>query len=227
MEQKKYIAYYRVSTDKQGESGLGLEAQQRDVKRFVKSRAGEIVREFTDIESGKKTDRAGLAEAIAMSKSSGATLVIAKLDRLARNAGFILQLRDSKVDFVAVDMPDANTMTVGIFAIMAQKEREDISTRTTSALASLKARGVKLGKPENFSDAGRRKGAEATRARARQSHANRTASAFASILHKGGNTLSKIADELNAAGFQTPKGCRFSATQVSRLLAMAGHGQEV
>ena len=139
---KKYIAYYRVSTQKQGISGLGLDAQRTDVNRFI-SRGGELVAEYQDIESGKKNNRPSLINAINEAKKQGATLLIAKLDRLSRNASFILTLRDSRVDFVCCDMPDANSLTIGIMAILAQDERERTSLRTKAALAELKRKGKK------------------------------------------------------------------------------------
>ena len=123
----KYVAYYRVSTKAQGDSGLGLEGQRSAVFNFVK---GTIVAEFTEVESGKNNQRAQLSAAIDRAKKENAVLVIAKLDRLSRNASFIFTLRDSGVNFQCVDMPDANTLTIGIFATLAQHERELISSRT-------------------------------------------------------------------------------------------------
>lgn len=132
----KYVAYYRVSTKAQGSSGLGLEAQRASVAGFVKGsdRRAVIVAEFTEVESGKKDKRMELMAAIERAKREGAVLVIAKLDRLSRNASFIFTLRDSRVNFLCVDMPDANTLTIGIFATLAQHERELISQRTKAAL---------------------------------------------------------------------------------------------
>src|SRR6056297_1708444 len=132
---EKFIAYYRVSTKQQGASGLGLEAQKTAVKNFIHSRgASEIPPPFTEIESGKNDDRQELRKAISRCKETGATLLIAKLDRLSRNASFIFTLRDelqqAGVDFIACDMPEANTLTIGIMATMAQHEREIISKRT-------------------------------------------------------------------------------------------------
>ncbi|MPN28959.1 hypothetical protein SDC9_176406 [bioreactor metagenome] len=151
---RKYIAYYRVSTQKQGVSGLGLDAQRSEVARFVE-RGGVLVTEYQDIESGKNNNRPNLIRAIEDCKKQDATLLIAKLDRLSRNASFILMLRDSKVDFVCCDMPDANSITIGIMAILAQEERERTSMRTKVALAELKKRGKKLGTPENLTEQAR------------------------------------------------------------------------
>ncbi len=167
---KKYVAYYRVSTQKQGESGLGLEAQRRCVAEMVSSRAGEIIADFQDIESGKKNDRPELLKAIRQTKEKGATLIIAKLDRLARNAAFILELRDSGIDFVACDIPEANSLTIGIMAILAQQERETISARTKAALQAKKHRGDTLGKPENFSDQGRSQGCKQHESKSSSQH---------------------------------------------------------
>jgi DNA invertase Pin-like site-specific DNA recombinase len=141
----KLIAYYRVSTDKQGRSGLGLDAQKAAVTHYVTTTRAKLAASFSEIESGKRIDRPQLLAALAACRLHRATLVIAKLDRLARNAAFLLNLRDSGVEFVACDMPDANRLTVGIMALMAEYEREMISQRTKAALASAKARGTRLG----------------------------------------------------------------------------------
>jgi DNA invertase Pin-like site-specific DNA recombinase len=130
---RTYTPYYRVSTRKQGNSGLGLEAQQAAVHAFIQEPA-QLLEEFVEVESGKKNQRPQLLAAIAQARRVGSTLLIAKLDRLSRNAGFIFALRDSGVDFVCCDMPDANTLTVGLFAVIAQHERETISQRTKDAL---------------------------------------------------------------------------------------------
>jgi DNA invertase Pin-like site-specific DNA recombinase len=141
----KFVAYYRVSTQKQGRSGLGLSAQQEAVDSYLNGGNWKIVAAFTEIESGKKADRPELDKALAACRLHRATLVIAKLDRLARNAAFLLGLRDSGIDFVAADMPNANRLTVGIMAMVAEDEAQRISERTKAALAAAKKRGVKLG----------------------------------------------------------------------------------
>src|SRR6516164_7376703 len=143
----KHVAYYRVSTARQGRSGLGLEAQRQAVTEFLNGGDWKIVGEFTEIETGKYTnpDRPQLAKAMALCRLHGAKLVIAKLDRLSRNAHFLLGLKESGVDFVAADMPNANRLTVGIMAMVAEDEAQRISQRTKDALAAAKRRGVKLG----------------------------------------------------------------------------------
>jgi DNA invertase Pin-like site-specific DNA recombinase len=211
----KYVAYYRVSTKAQGDSRLGLEAQRTAVAEFIK---GVILAEYTEVESGKNNQRGQLAAAIDRTKKEGAILVIAKLDRLSRNASFIFALRDSGVNFQCVDMPDANTLTIGIFASLAQHERELISTRTKAALAAKIAQGAKLGKPENLTVQGQQKGGETTRRNAISNPINRRASSVADMMYKAGKNYSQIADYLNQSGFQTVRGCAFQATQVMRLL---------
>jgi DNA invertase Pin-like site-specific DNA recombinase len=143
----KVVTYYRVSTAAQGRSGLGLEAQRHGVDSFCASRACDVLAEFTEVESGKRNNRPELEKALHRAKVTGATLVIAKLDRLSRNAAFLLTLRDSGVDFIAADMPDACRLTVGILAMVAEQEREAIADRTRKALAAAKARGRRLGNP--------------------------------------------------------------------------------
>jgi DNA invertase Pin-like site-specific DNA recombinase len=144
---QKYVAYYRVSTAKQERSGLGLDVQQKVVTDFVK--ASPIVATFMEVESGKRNQREQLRLAIEAAKKHGAILIIAKLDRLSRNASFIFALRDSGVNFLCV-LPDANTLTIGIFATLAQHELELISGRTKAALVAKTAQGATLGKPENL-----------------------------------------------------------------------------
>ena len=217
------VAYLRVSTREQGASGLGLEAQRRAVDVFCAGHGYQVAATFKDIETGKHNARPGLTAALAAARRSGATLVIAKLDRLSRNAAFIMALRDSKADFIAADMPEANTLTVGIMALLAQQEREMISTRTRAALAELKARGVKLGSPEHLTDAARAKGAAARKATAR-ARANGAVTAAVNY-RKDGHTLAWIAEQLNEAGETTRDGHPYTPTTVRRLLAMAEGGK--
>ena len=140
----RIIGYERVSTARQGASGLGIEAQRQAIDGFAQ---GTLIARFTEVESGRNPDRPELGKALHLAKVTGATLVIAKLDRLSRNAAFLLTLRDSGVKFAAVDLPEANDLTVGIMALVAQAEREAISRRTKEALAVARSRGVRLGNP--------------------------------------------------------------------------------
>lgn len=212
----KYIAYYRVSTQKQGNSGLGLEAQRSDVSRFVE-RSGTLVAEYQDIESGKNNNRPNLIKAIDECKKLGATLLIAKLDRLSRNASFILMLRDSKVDFVCCDMPDANSLTIGIMAILAQDERERTSQRTKAALAQLKCRGVKLGSPQNLTNTARETSMKVRKQNAIENDNNRKAGALIVSLRSGGQTFYQITKKINELGFTTRTGKKFQQNQVQIL----------
>src|SRR6185369_16291105 len=142
------VTYYRVSTDRQGISGLGMDAQKTAVQNFLNGGTWELIGEFAEVESGKRKQRPELDKAIALCRRTGARLVIAKLDRLARNAAFLLNLRDSGVDFVCCDMPFADKLTVGVMALMAEREAEMISQHTKDGLAAAKRRGIKLGNPK-------------------------------------------------------------------------------
>ncbi|RCR68282.1 recombinase family protein [Larkinella punicea] len=212
---QKYIAYYRVSTVGQGKSGLGLESQRDSVRGFV--RDSPIVAEFTEVESGKKNQREQLVLAIAAAKKNDAVLIIAKLDRLSRNAAFIFTLRDSGVNFLCVDMPDANTLTIGIFATLAQHERELISSRTKSALAVKQQQGAVLGKPENLTSEAQAKGVASIKRKAADNQNNRRASAMVAHLRSQGKTFAEIAKQLNRDGFVTSTGKEFHAMQAQRL----------
>ena len=140
----KFVSYYRVSTNKQGINGLGMDAQRDAVARYLSGVNGCLIAEFAEVETGKRSKREEMDKAIALCRKEGATLLIAKLDRLARNAAFLLSLRDSGVDFIATDMPHADRFTVGIMALLAEKEAEMISQRTKDGLAAAKRRGTKL-----------------------------------------------------------------------------------
>jgi DNA invertase Pin-like site-specific DNA recombinase len=218
----RFIAYERVSTARQGQSGLGLEAQRKTIDAFAASRSAEVLARFTEVESGRNPDRPELGKAIQLARLTGATLVIAKLDRLSRNAAFLLTLRDSGVKFLAVDMPEANDLTVGIMALVAQQEREAISRRTKKALAVAKARGVKLGNP-NGAAALRRagKGGAALRAvvaRNADRHAESLAAVLADIQTEGHSSLRDIATELNRRGMMTRRGGRWHVSNVRNLI---------
>lgn len=215
---RKYIAYYRVSTSKQGDSGLGLEAQRNDVMRYTN---GNILTEFTDVASGKKSTRPELENAIAMAKSENAVLIFAKLDRLSRDVEFIFSIRNAGIEIVCCDLPDLNTLTIGIFATMAQYERELISERTKKALAVKKAQGVKLGKPENLTNEAKAKGREANSRNAKESKANQTALIIARDHAKAGTPLSAIAESLNFLGIKTRRGGKWHKSAVHYLLKKA------
>ncbi|QCR25312.1 recombinase family protein [Pontibacter sp. SGAir0037] len=220
----KYVAYYRVSTKKQGQSGLGLESQREMVKGFLK--AGDaLLAEHIEVESGKRNDRPELEAAIALAKREQAQLLIAKLDRLSRNAGFIFKLRDSHVDFLAVDMPDANTLTIGIFAVLAQHERELISSRTRAALQQKKLQGFALGSPENLTHGARTKGLQVRRENAASHKANRQATELIQMYREKNMTYQQIADRLNSHGFTTRRGKKFFAITVQRLHIRQGQLQ--
>jgi DNA invertase Pin-like site-specific DNA recombinase len=221
--QTKYVAYYRVSTARQGRSGLGLEAQKKAVADFLNGGRWRLLAEYTEVESGKVNNRPQLERALHLCRVTGATLVIAKLDRLSRNAAFLLTLRDSGAKFVAADMPDANSLTIGIMALVAQNEREAISRRTTEALAAAKRRGVRLGNPHGARPllrAGKGNGAalEAIRTRA-DSHAEELRSVLAALRAEGITTLAGIAAALNAREIQTRRGGEWHASSVRNLLA--------
>ncbi|MCK8495882.1 recombinase family protein [Spirosoma sp. RP8] len=212
-----YIAYYRVSTKQQGQSGLGLEAQRNQVLQFIGSKA-RLVREFVEVESGKQDSRPQLTEALSYARKHRARLVIAKLDRLSRNASFIFALKDSGADFVCADMPDANTLTIGIFATLAQHERELIGERTRKALAAKKQQGFQLGSPQNLTPLAQQKGVAAIKKKAATNENNQRAMLTIRGYLNQDKTLQQIADELNAAGFRTAKGYLFQRVQVLRLM---------
>lgn len=215
---KKYVAYYRVSTQKQGNSGLGLDSQKTTVINFVND--DEIIAEFTEVESGKKDKRVELQKAIEFAKMNNATLIIAKLDRLSRNVSFVFQLRDSNVDFICCDIPDANTMTIGIFALLAQQERELISERTKKALAEKKKQGVKLGSPYcNLNDEARKKSIYVKKENSMNNVNNKRAMFMIKNLVKQNYSYNQIARELNTNGFKTAKGNIFYPQQV-KILAL-------
>jgi DNA invertase Pin-like site-specific DNA recombinase len=218
----RLVAYERVSTARQGKSGLGLAAQRSAIDAFAAARGAEVAGRFTEVESGRRTDRPELDRALTLAKLTGATLVIARLDRLSRNAAFLLTLRDSGVKFLAVDMPEANDLTVGIMALVAEQERAAISRRTKEALAAARARGVKLGNP-NGAAALRRagKGGEALRTAVTanaDAFARTLAPAIAEIRSQSHTTLRAIAAELNRQDIRTRRGRRWHVSTVRNLL---------
>ena len=213
---EKYIAYYRVSTQKQGNSRLGLDGQKSAVLKYI-SDNDNLLASYTDVESGKNNNRPNLLQAIEDCKNNNATLLIAKLDRLSRNAAFIFTLRDTHVKFKAVDMPEANSVTIGIMAVLAQDERERISQRTKTALAELKKKGVKLGSPQNLTAEARQKGLEARKNNARQNDNNRKAGELIIALRQNGLSFYAITIRLNKLGFKTRRNKAFQQNQTQIL----------
>jgi len=211
----KFVAYFRVSTDKQGKSGLGLDAQRHAVLQFLDGGSWSLIGEFTEIESGKRNERPELEKALAVCKRHKAKLVIAKLDRLSRNLAFIATLMDSGVEFVAVDNPHANKLTVHILAAVAQHEREMIAQRTKDALQAAKARGVVLGNPKL--DAVRDRAVASVRADADR-FAKNVAPIIREIQSSGVASHRAIARSLNARGVATARGGQWTAVQVGSIL---------
>ncbi len=208
----KYVAYYRVSTARQGQSGLGLEAQQSAVELFC-----QPIESFTEIESGTLKQRPELQRAIAACKRHGATLVVAKLDRLARNVAFVSTLMESGIEFIACDNPNANRLTVHILAAVAEDEARRISERTKAALQAAKKRGVQLGNPNNLTTEAASKGNAANAAAAERYAAD--VAPLAKKLRDAGRSLSSIAAELTGRGILTRRGKAWTHVAVARLLA--------
>ena len=210
----RYVAYYRVSTKKQGESKLGLKAQKEAVKRHISP--NDIYHEFTEVETGtNKKERPILKEALELCKELNATLVIAKLDRLARNVQFVSSLMDSGIKFEAVDMPHANELTIHIMSAIAQNEAKVISQRIKDALAQS---NKELGTPSNLTLEAKKKGLE-TILKSRRNNPNRVrAIAYLKTLDFKNTSLRKLAAELNNNEFRTSNNKEFTAMQVSRLI---------
>ncbi len=221
MAEGKFVSYLRVSTIKQGRSGLGLEAQRAAVETFLDGGRWKIIEEFVETESGKRDDRPALQRALTSCRIHDATLLIAKSDRLSRDAAFLLNLQKAGVRFVACDMPEADNFTVGIFALLAQKERELISSRTREALAAAKRRGVKLGGDRgNLPSVARQGTAASAQIRSRKAHkrADDLMQIIAPLMGAG-RSMSAIAAALNERGIPTARGCGWQPTQVSRVIA--------
>jgi DNA invertase Pin-like site-specific DNA recombinase len=223
MARGKFIGYLRVSTEKQGLSGLGIEAQRKAIDDYLNGGKWELLAEYVEIESGKRSDRPELAKALAKSKATGATLVIAKLDRLSRKVAFISNLMESGVEFVAADMPMANRLTVHVLAAVAEHEREMISQRTTAALAAAKARGVKLGNPNGaraLRGLGNAHAIVGAKAKA-DAHMAGVVPVIETLRGEGATSLRGIAEELNRQGILTARGGQWYATTVKNLLDRA------
>lgn len=210
----RFVAYYRVSTERQGRSGLGLEAQQKAVRDFLNGGRWSLLGELTEIETGNANERPELTKALALCRKNKAKLVIAKLDRLSRNLAFIAALMDSGVEFVAVDNPHANKLTIHILAAVAQHEREMFGDRTRAALQAAKRRGIKLG----------RNGAERL-APANREAGLRRARELEPLLREflnAGISAREIAKRLTERKVATASGGRWHAQTVLRLCARAG-----
>lgn len=214
---RRFVTYVRVSTAEQGRSGLGLEAQREACRRYLASLPGsECVGEFQEVESGKRNARPQLAAALAKAAAYGGTLLIAKLDRLSRDAHFLIGLERSGVDFVACDNPQANRLTIGILALVAEQERDAISQRTKAALAAAKARGVRLGNPKGAAHLKGRGNSEAVSAVRTQADAfaSRIAPVFADLRGEGHTSANALARELNRRGVPTARGGAWTARAV-------------
>lgn len=214
-----FVAYYRVSTQQQGRSGLGLEAQRAAVERHCKGE--QPVAEYTDIESGAKNDRPQLQAALAHARVTGSTLVVAKLDRLSRNVAFLATLQDSGIKFVCADMPEANELTIHVLAAVAQAERKMISTRVKEALAAAKARGRKLGGDRgnlaSVSRVGHQRSIQVRQERAQARLADLQPHLDAARA-EGHTSLRTVAAYLNARHIKTAQGKAWNAASVRRII---------
>ena len=219
MEQTNYVSYLRQSTKKQSLSNLGIEAQREIIQKYL----GQIkpIAEFVETESGKKTDRPKLAEALDLCRKTKSTLIVAKLDRLSRNVAFTSKLLESDVEIKFCDFPEANRLVLHIIASIAEYEAGLISTRTKQALKAKKARGVSLGKPENLVNNLRKaisKSNLTNKQKALDNDNNRRAIAMLKVMATQDLSLSEMARRLNEEGFVTSQGKQFTAWQVSVLL---------
>lgn len=219
----KIVTYIRVSTEKQGRSGLGLEAQEAAIAGYAAANAAQIVGAFVEVESGRANTRPQLQAALKLARVTGSRLVIAKLDRLSRDAAFLLNIQDSSVDFVAYDMPEANALTVGIMSVIAEAESRMIGDRTRVAMAAAKARGQVFGNP-NGAAALRRAGKGnaascAAQAQAALTRAHDLSDVLEDVEKQGHPTLAAIANELNRRGIKTARGGIWHPSSVSNLRA--------
>lgn len=205
-----FVAYYRVSTERQGQSGLGLEAQRQAVVEFAGQRGGRVAAEFVEVESGRKSERPRLAAALVECRKRKATLLIAKLDRLARNVAFVARLMETGVPFIAVDMPTADKFMLHVYAAMAEEEARRISVRTKAALAAAKTRGIRLGAY----------GCElaARNAAAADAFARSLEPTVRALQAEGFCSVRALTDELNRRAVRTANGGRWHLPTVHRLL---------
>ncbi len=216
----KYVIYYRVSTKKQANSGLGLEAQKTIVENYLKG-SSIVIAEFTEVETGKSSNRPQLNNALACCKENNAILIVAKLDRLARNLHFVTSLQAANIDFICCDMPTATRLTIHIIAAIAENEAQLISQRTKQALAEKKKQGIKLGNPQNngLTKENILKGCSIRKENAFSNEQNKKAGTLVTMMRKGGSKWSEIVLQLNQNGFKTRRNCNFDITVVKRLYA--------
>jgi DNA invertase Pin-like site-specific DNA recombinase len=222
----RYVAYYRVSTERQGRSGLGLDAQKAAVEALLKRSGGALRAEFTEVQSGKDDDRPQLGEALKLCRLTNSTLLIAKLDRLSRNVAFLATLQQSGTKFIACDLPEANELVVHILAAVAQAERKAISERTRAALAAAKARGVRLGNPRLRPGTGV---SAAAASRARSERASERAKELLDVIENaaklGHVTLRQVAHYLNELGIASPNGRQWHPNSVRRIQQYGSSGR--
>lgn len=215
---KKFVAYFRVSTSEQGKSGLGLQAQKTMVENYIGQNGGNLIAEFIEVETGTgKRSRVEIYKAIDKAKSKGAVLVIAKLDRLARNVHFVSSLMETGVEFIACDLPQATHFTIHLYAALAEMEAKLISDRTRTALAEKKKRGFKLGTPENLTAEAKLKAVEVIKAKAQNNRAYIQATALIVEYRAKGFSYDKIAEMLTRLNFSTSQGKKHNSTSVRRL----------
>lgn len=216
---KRYVAYYRVSTQKQGQSGLGLDAQKQAVSEFLSQDGGEVIDEFVEVESGKRADRPEFTKAADYAELANATVLVAKLDRLSRDLHFITSLQKRGIQFKLCDLPEIDQLTIHILAAMAEHEARMISVRTKQALQVAKGRGVTLGNPQL--DAQRNcnvSSANDQRVQKQQEWQTKILKVIGHLEHVDDlTTCQAIADALNERGLTTARGAKFSVSIVSRL----------
>ena len=220
MNSNRYVAYYRVSTAAQGRSGLGLEGQQAAVAGYLATQYHELVGTFTEIESGRNSDRPQLIAALALARRQKATVVIAKLDRLARSVAFISAIMESGVEFIAADMPAANRLTIQIMAVIAENEARMISDRTKAALAAAKARGVVLGNRANLIKV--QPMAREVIVKNADKHASDILPVLKQIVASGVKSVHVVAEQLNQRGVKTARGGQWHGTTVMNMVRRMG-----
>ena len=226
MSSQRYVVYYRVSTQRQGRSGLGIKGQKAAVKAFLKGRGGRVVKEFTEVESGKRSDRPAFLEAVKAVNEHNATLLVAKLDRLSRDVHFIAGLRKDGIDFTACDMPDANKFTINIMAALAEQERELIAERTRAALQEAKRKGRKLGAANRKVLRGLKREGYDKSLESRQSRSLRFAESLRSKIEKlrikEKRTQIQIMEHFNEYSVPAPRGGQWNQRQVQRVMTRLG-----